>query len=168
MPRTLPKSKAAPVVIEEADNPEDFFGFEKSVKERSALETKAAGIKLDKYEPKVTAPTARPVVFRPEGCGGLDSVTGDVTIPQEEQQMNLLEGADGEEIPHEFRDLNSAEIIDVNQSMPSTEDWALKHLDYSDKPTASTKYGGGGQSKKKHQVILIPKTQIYKLLEDDR
>jgi len=157
MPRTLPKAKAAPVIepVDEPEGSEDFFGFDKSVKERNELENKAKRIELEHYQPKVL-PTARPVVYRPEGSGGLDSVTGDGVLLEEEQQMNLLEGTTEEEIPSEFRDINTAEIIDVNQSMPSTEDWALKHLDYScDKPTASTKYSGGGQSKKKHQITYL-------------
>ena len=36
------------------------------------------------------------------------------------------------EVPAEFRDFafNSAEVVDVNQEIQSTDEWALKNLDY--------------------------------------
>ena len=39
---------------------------------------------------------------------------------------------DMSEVPAEFRDFafNSAEVVDVNQEIQSTDEWALKNLDY--------------------------------------
>ena len=36
------------------------------------------------------------------------------------------------DVPAEFRDFafNSAEVVDVNQEIQSTDEWALKNLDY--------------------------------------
>ena len=49
-------------------------------------------------------------------------------------------------VPPEFRDLafNSTDIIDVNQEIPSTDEWALRNLDYVSKHCLGSASRSGG------------------------
>lgn len=162
-PRTLQPVKKKVTEDAEVDvnddndqNGTDFFSFTNYTKSTKDIEKAAKAVKLDQFKPKQVSATPETMTVQ----GELRSIDA-IIAPQDDtftEPVLPVPAEDMSEVPSEFRDFvyNAAEVMDVNQEIQSTDEWALKNLDYSDdQPQSSGKCPLKGQTRKKNQIQYL-------------
>ncbi|KAL5253184.1 hypothetical protein ACHWQZ_G013087 [Mnemiopsis leidyi] len=154
--KSKPEFPDEDVIEDNEQNGSDFFSFTSSKKSSKEIAKAARTVKLDEFKPKQVSVTPATLTVKGE-LRSIDAITTplDQTYIEPEVQIPIQDMSD---VPAEFRDFafNSAEVVDVNQEIQSTDEWALKNLDYSDdKPQSSGKCPLKGQTRRKNQINYL-------------